>query len=199
MQKYLITGCGRSGTGFYSNLLNENGISCGHESFIDFRGIKNENFIAESSWLAVPFLKQLNPEIQVLRTLRKPVLVIKSFYELSVLNENFSHSPYQQFIYNYLPLISKYNEITRIALYYRDWNALFDKESRSLENTTFIFEEIIPKKSFGFFDNIIKNSMSMVNEKKKSKKREISLDEIDNLLPTTLKEEINNYYNDQCK
>lgn len=39
-KKFLITGCGRSGTGFYVNLMRENGYSCGHESFIDFRGIK---------------------------------------------------------------------------------------------------------------------------------------------------------------
>ena len=103
MPKFLITGCGRSGTGFYSKLLNENGISCGHESYINYRGIKCQNFIAESSWLAIPYLDLLDKNLSILRTLRNPLLVINSFYELAVLNEIFSHSPYQQFITsNYL-------------------------------------------------------------------------------------------------
>ena len=107
-----------------------------------------------------------------------------------------SHSIYQKFIYNYLPLISIY-EITRPALYYRDWLRYLTKNLDHLK-TLHSFLKKSQKKSFAFFENIIKNSMSIVNNKKKSKKREISLDEIDNLLPTTLKEEIFNYYNERC-
>lgn len=32
---YLITGCGRSGTGYMAKMFTENGIFCGHEKYME--------------------------------------------------------------------------------------------------------------------------------------------------------------------
>ena len=134
--KFIITGCGRSGTGFYSNLMKENGINCGHESYISLRGPKSFNFVAESSWLAVPFLASIPDNYYIIRTLRDPFKVIKSFYELSVFIS--LGSPYYKFIksnlFNSIVDInfglekksSDMLELSNISNYYLGWNKLFD-------------------------------------------------------------------------
>ena len=82
MQRVLITGIGRSGTGYMSKLLSEAGLPCGHEKVFhqrtsrlpDWRGLS-----AESSWLAVPWLGSLPEDVSVVHLVRHPVKWLASW------------------------------------------------------------------------------------------------------------------------
>ena len=63
--RVVVTGTGRSGTGFAARWLTSAGIPCGHEAFFSHRGydkalvrldLKYPELAAESSWMAAPYL-----------------------------------------------------------------------------------------------------------------------------------------------
>ena len=106
MISYIVIGTGRSGTGFMSKLLTNNGIKCGHVSIFGVpcdlniykKKMYNTDLNADSSWLSVPFIDEitkLNDCIKFIHVVRDPIKVIKSFIELDLFNDNnFSSSPY---------------------------------------------------------------------------------------------------------
>lgn len=89
--KYLVVGCGRSGTGFLSTFINEAGKPCGHEEVFSENGPTNSDLIYESSWFAVPFLSDLSDDVKVLHTVRHPEKVIGSLYRIGMLADNPLH------------------------------------------------------------------------------------------------------------
>jgi hypothetical protein len=98
MDKYLITGCGRSGTSFMSQLFNNNNIKCGHEEQFSIFNYKNKNInYSESSWLMTPFINDINDDFNIIRIYRNPILVIKSF-----LDTGFFHKKIKITIITYL-------------------------------------------------------------------------------------------------
>jgi len=104
---FIVTGCGRSGTGFLANLLAANAVNCGHESVFKPDRFDNSEFArlaADSSWFAPLWIKDLpNPEnVPVLHLTRKPEDVIQSFYRMRVFAE--SAWPHV-FSNNYDPLV----------------------------------------------------------------------------------------------
>lgn len=203
--RFVITGCGRSGTGFYSNLMKENGINCGHESYISLRGPKSFNFVAESSWLAVPFLASIPDNYYIIRTLRDPFKVIKSFYELSVFIS--LGSPYYKFIKsNLLGSIVDINlclekksrdsiELRNISNYYLEWNRLFDTKIGSKKHSTICFEGLLKKATIDLGGKTFKIPQKIVNDKKSIKKRNIEIDVIKNILGNKKTNELQEYYN----
>lgn len=75
---FVVTGCGRSGTGYTSHLFQAMGIRCGHESVFNY-GKAKKGFTADSSWMATPLLLAApQPELKVLHQIRNPVRVIRS-------------------------------------------------------------------------------------------------------------------------
>lgn len=74
---FLVTGCGRSGTGWAAALFTALGYPCGHE--VQFSYDRTGPLTApESSWLAVPHLDALPPRTPVLRIMRDPYAVVQS-------------------------------------------------------------------------------------------------------------------------
>ena len=78
----VVTGCGRSGTGYAAALLSALEIECGHERVFtpetqvaprDLGGLT-----ADASWLAAPFLSDLPDGAVVLHQVRDPVAVVAS-------------------------------------------------------------------------------------------------------------------------
>lgn len=80
-RKILITGCGRSGTGFVADCLNQSGISCGHEEKISANR-KDYSFSAESSWFAAPYISEIDELTHIVHVVRKPTDVINSFLRI---------------------------------------------------------------------------------------------------------------------
>ena len=201
-EKFLITGCGRSGTGFYSRMMRINGYPCGHETYIDFRGIKTLNFIAESSWLAVPHIDKIPDDYYIIRTIRDPYKVIKSFFELSVMSSANYRSVYYRYIRNHLPISLSENalnqratEVNNIANYYMGWNELFGTKIGNRKHTTLCFEEIIKNNSYNISGINFKIPSQVVNDKRSSKTRKIEVAEIKNILGKAKCEHLRAYYN----
>lgn len=75
---FLVTGCGRSGTGWAAALFTALGYPCGHEQVFGAYGQSSPLTVSESSWLAVPHLDALPPHTAVLRIMRDPYAVVRS-------------------------------------------------------------------------------------------------------------------------
>lgn len=82
MARVLVTGMGRSGTGYMAALFTAAGLPCGHEALYDsptatapsWRGVR-----AESSWYAVPWVSQLPTDVHVVRLVRHPLHWLSSW------------------------------------------------------------------------------------------------------------------------
>jgi len=77
--KFIITGTGRSGTGFTYKTLELNGFKSGHEAVFTHTKdtLKNiKDYDCDVSWLAAPFLA--NYDIPKFHVVRNPVKVIES-------------------------------------------------------------------------------------------------------------------------
>lgn len=158
--EYLITGTGCCGTVYAALLFNQIGISCGHEAIFDYRGISHakaclnglkpfensevlkraiqthdiqismETIVAESSFMAVPFLKhEMLKDTIIFHLVRHPRLTIQA---LCNHHDNFTgsepKSPWEEFIYSHMPeLKGKLSQYERGALFYIKWNELIEE------------------------------------------------------------------------
>lgn len=148
--KFIVTGTGRCGTVYAAKLLTELGIPCGHESIFNEHGMNFEpklshcstfsvlenkelkpwvdinEIIADSSYLAVPFLEHLEVKnIPIIHIIRNPLKVISSFVQsLNYFsNEAPQNDPWQKIIYNTLPELSNIStQIERACYFYINWN-----------------------------------------------------------------------------
>lgn len=102
---FVITGCGRSGTKYISNVLKNNGIKCGHEEVFTYKGIRNtEYYDGDASWYAPAYFDEINKNVKIIHLVRDPIKVISSFYRIGL----FSIMSWRNFIVNPNPLyISK--------------------------------------------------------------------------------------------
>jgi hypothetical protein len=83
--RYLIVGCGRSGTGYLAKAISNSGKYCGHEEKYTLSGMNElSQNIYESSWFSVPFLGELPKNVKILHIVRDPRKVIGSFYRIGL-------------------------------------------------------------------------------------------------------------------
>jgi len=163
---FLITGCGRSGTGYMSKLLIKNGFNCGHEHHYGFG--QKATFSSESSWLATPHINNhLNSNI--IRLIRNPINVIKSWVDLGVFRKK---NEYVQYIINYIPDIDTKNksEIINSTIYYIYWNRIFDELIKDNYYEIVHFDALIQKENVELFGKNLSILNEIVNEKKHGKK-----------------------------
>jgi hypothetical protein len=130
---------------------------------------------ADSSWLSVPFLKQLD-EIKYIHVVRDPIDVIKSFIELDLFNDkNFGTSPYVNLINNYCNL--KYdNHIDRVISYYITWFKMI--ESYDIDKIIINLENVDYNKLSEFLNTSIEPLDKKVNTKTDKKNKTINRDEL---------------------
>lgn len=95
--KFVVTGCGRSGTTFTTHLFRQIGIDARHEEFFPYIkrrwpgvfydrkarrhhlfGLDWGDYPAEIAWQAAPFLAWLHPSIPVVHQLRHPKRFVRS-------------------------------------------------------------------------------------------------------------------------
>lgn len=132
----IITGTGRCGTGYVSQLLKMAGLECGHERFFSYRGLEQAREMArhhwtgtraESGWLAAPFLDDelLAGAIKV-HLVRHPKKVIQSLLKLNFF-ESEQTRPYVGFIERHVPQIKEYeSSLEKAAFFYVAWNELIE-------------------------------------------------------------------------
>src|SRR5690606_17811422 len=73
--RVLITGTGRCGTGWMARALTAAGAPCGHEAAFTARRHGDCDWVAESSWLAAPYLDRLDG-VYVVHLVRDPLKTI---------------------------------------------------------------------------------------------------------------------------
>ncbi|WP_176251320.1 hypothetical protein [Sulfitobacter sp. HGT1] len=88
----LITGCGRSGTQYLTEVLAAAGIRTSHEKRFTVFGPENvEGPQCEASWYAAPFLSHLSPKTRILHLVRDPAAVVKSFHRIGLCAPKIRH------------------------------------------------------------------------------------------------------------
>jgi hypothetical protein len=81
---FVVTGTPRSSTAYLAQVLSHIGFECGHELMFNPWQVRYEDIRSnsrkwgDSSWLAVPFLKELAPATKVFHMVRDPLKAINS-------------------------------------------------------------------------------------------------------------------------
>lgn len=126
---FLITGCGRSGTGWAAALFTALGYPTGHEAVFgpDGPGAFHQ---PDSSWLAVPYAAQVPAGTPLLRIMRDPHEVIMSALAKGFLAD--LDDPYARYVRAFRPSItSPGDHLTRVIR----WVALWDSPLDGLGHT----------------------------------------------------------------
>ncbi|MEY2957705.1 MAG: hypothetical protein RLZZ01_273 [Actinomycetota bacterium] len=76
--RVIFAGTGRSATGYCRAAVEAMGVTCGHEHAFTPAGPRPSKLLAESSWMAVPYLNEYPEAFKVL-VYRPPLDVIASF------------------------------------------------------------------------------------------------------------------------
>ena len=163
--KYIVTGTGRCGTLFTANLLTSMGFPCTHEAIFTPEGMdkaksiirqdepaissmisRGDNLsdyeleiVAESSYMAAPFLKKF--DAQVIHVVRNPSGVVASM--ISDAFRNFTnihptdipelpgHMLHEDFMYGHVDELNReMTQIDRCCLFYVRWNKMIEKSGR---------------------------------------------------------------------
>lgn len=190
--KYIVTGTGRCGTLYIANVLTSMGVTCSHEAIFTTKEIEYAfqvlqkkqplissnisrgdnlsdfefNFVADSSYMATPFLNKL--DCGVIHLVRNPFKVIGSMIGEMFDNfkeceprmlENPQHFEHESFIYRHVPALydDSLTQVDRACLFYVSWNRMIEECGRII-----IFHRIEDeiekiKKFFNYNGNIYSN------------------------------------------
>lgn len=165
--KFIITGTGRCGTLYMANLFTSMGFPCSHEAVFTPKGIdwakevlsgkqprtsskisegkrcipfgKNVDFVAESSYLAAPFIGEF--DAKVIHVVRHPTKVVASLVgdgfrnfvnKLPTDQIDFpDHLEYEKFMYQNMPELSgDMTQLDRGCLFYVGWNEMIERSGK---------------------------------------------------------------------
>lgn len=83
MRKFVVTGCGRSGTGSLAQSLTAAGIPCGHEDVFTVYGQADWGDLrGDASWFAAGM--PIPADVGVIHLVRDPLAVAASFYRIGL-------------------------------------------------------------------------------------------------------------------
>lgn len=121
---FLITGCGRSGTGWASAFFTALGYPCGHEAVYGPHGPGAFNQ-PDSSWLAVPYAAQTPLGTPLLRIMRDPHEVIMSALAKGFLAD--LDDPFARYVRSFRPTITRpADHLTRVIRWVALWDSPLD-------------------------------------------------------------------------
>lgn len=129
--RYLITGCGQSGTTYTAALLTAAGLDCGHEAIFnrwtpgygtcpDFTAAGPAG---DSSFAAVPFLGRVPDDVTVVHLVRPPLDVIRSVVGRGQMDAP-RHWPWVRYVDHYTGILRVPVGARRAAVYWLGWNEL---------------------------------------------------------------------------
>lgn len=164
MNKFVVTGCGRSGTTYMSELLSKLDISCTHEKIFPQKIGNLRNYhkllllkffsfvpwdngaIGEAAWEAAPFIKYLPKNIYIFHQVRHPLEYIKSREAkgITYFPLRNKYTPNQIITnndenINNLPIEQK---VEYLAKFWIDWNLLVEANSFSHSYSRYKMEDI---------------------------------------------------------
>ena len=210
--KYVITGTGRCGTLFMANLFTSMGFPCTHEAIFTPKGLEwatevmegkrqrvssrisegrilvddADDCVAESSYMAAPFLERTKTETKVVHVVRNPMKVIASLTGEEFMQftnstpthfeQDPNHIEYENFIYEHVPEMTREDigQLDRACLFYLRWNEMIEKSNRAffhrIEDGTDKIKEFVGFEGEYYYDNKTCNSFQ--------KKRQWSISEL---------------------
>jgi len=150
--KILVTGCGRSGTGYMSQVLRACGITCGHENVYHPETVDPwqwGSYMAESSWLAVPHIHKIisdhRADVFIVHLVRDPIACGRSLLHFFKGDRNAFHSAIATFSPWVLDREASFVE--QFFRYWVTWNrqaqAYADLRLRIEDSTSSSFCEIV--------------------------------------------------------
>lgn len=161
--KYLVVGTGRCGTVYLARLLTSVGIPCGHERIFnggsleqsmrtmyqstgnsacstacghDLTQYRDEEIMADSSYLAVPFLDDSRlRNCRIVHAVRNPLRVVLSFLNDIKFFRHRRHQDvthdHERFIYEHLPSLEEFDDpVSRACHYYVEWNGMVERRTQ---------------------------------------------------------------------
>ena len=143
---FVIAALPRSGTVYTVSLYKELDLCCHHERLFNsqkqvyYARCRRENEggpFGDVSWMAVPFLEQMDPGTLILHQTRDHISVLNSLYGWEdegfrggPCNEEQADHPSGRFVREHCPDIFKYeSDYVRILEFYLDWYARIEKHS----------------------------------------------------------------------
>jgi len=132
-----VTGTGRCGTGYVSRLLSSVGLTCGHEAVFGLGGLhrarinlwNKPHLLADSSWLAAPFLNSaMLQNAVIVHLVRHPRLFIESAVGKGAFSSE-NLQGYSQFSIFHLPGLGAFSDdpTSAEAFRYVYWNAMIER------------------------------------------------------------------------
>lgn len=130
-RKWVVTGCGRSGTMFAARVMRDAGVECGHEAVFKLEPVGSTvdwtHRDADSSWIAVPYLRHHALYSKMALVVRHPLRVIRSWMELDLLTDNSRHqvnAVVDHVVYSFRPEIrTEVTQLNRCAAMWYHWNS----------------------------------------------------------------------------
>ena len=195
MLTHIIVGTGRCGTGSVRNLLRDNQVPCGHEAFfgvtrrepllteahITARALARTDLVAESSWLAAPYLDRtalVSPTTKIIHLYRHPYQVIKSLLDLRFFSPNNTYPEYPSFAFRHSKRLSKAYDDTRNALiFYIEWNKMIRKALLRFDD---VFTHRIEDDTVGLcrFLGFPQQQLLVANQKSIEKSEQVVLEDV---------------------
>ena len=138
--RVVVTGTGRSGTGFAAQWLTSAGLPCGHEAFFSVLGWegaqpqmrRRPELVAESSWLAVPWLDK--------PPLREALLVHQVRHPRRVIESCLRHPPgttpaYLEYLERHCPHVARFHDdLNKAAARWVYWNQRIEEAAEGRES-----------------------------------------------------------------
>lgn len=136
--KYLVTGCGQSGTTYVAELLTAAGLDCGHEQvfnrwtpgFDTCPSIPDEGECpaGDSSFAAAPFLDRVPDGVTVVHLVRSPLDVIRSVVGRRQMDQPRAW-PWVRFVDHHTGILEIGPGARRAAAYWVRWNRLVEERA----------------------------------------------------------------------
>lgn len=129
-QVFVVSGCGRSGTGYAAAVLTALGAPCGHAAIFNPATLAQggriawpERFAGDASWLAAPFLGRLPEGSLVLHQVREPLAVIRSILRSGILERDGEECRIAE---AQLPELALGGPTVRAMRYWVEWNRMVE-------------------------------------------------------------------------
>lgn len=142
--RFVVTGTGRSGTGYASTVFTTAGIRCGHEEWFNYRaGVRDLQAMprnrrvsrlaspalrvrrrrlpiaGDASWMAVPRLPGFRGTVFL--QLRHPLKVIQSLVDMRFFTDAARYVPYRRFAAMYFDILG--DDLLDAMRWWVEWNA----------------------------------------------------------------------------